>query len=232
MALWTINQPQDHDIYTIVYLLKDALKSAISDAWFFERTALPKADVKGAGHAEIAARLGRFREGCKTFQEREALMLMKMMRARNWASELRKIAPDFQDEIEQMLEATSACEALQAEFVRDAQRMFNGGGSLSRFLSLRQPDPRSAHQPIHGGSYLVGGRTALFELRTACEVFLAQIDDVFFSARAEEVSDLLPDPAPVPAGFLEAPKHEGPLALPLALLEDMAPAKVDKSPLH
>jgi len=230
MALWTITPPQDHDIYTIVYLLKDALKSAISDAWFFERTALPRADVRGAGHAEIAARLGRFREGCKSFQEREALMLTKIMRARSWATELRKIAPEFQDEIDQMLEATSACEGLQADFVRDAQRMFNGGGSLSRFLALRQPDPRTAHQPAHGGSYLVGGRTALFELRSACEVFLAQIDDVYFAARAEEVSDLLPEPAPVPVGYLEAPKHEGPLALPLALLED-ASAKGD-APLH
>ena len=86
MALWTLNPPQQDDIYTVVYFLKDTLSSTLEDAWFFERTALPKVDVKGSGHAEIAARLGRFRDGCKTFQEREALMLMKLSRARIWAA--------------------------------------------------------------------------------------------------------------------------------------------------
>ena len=47
MALWTLNPPQQEDIYTVVYFLKDTLSSALEDAWFFERTALPKVDVKG-----------------------------------------------------------------------------------------------------------------------------------------------------------------------------------------
>src|SRR5271166_6216245 len=101
MALWTINPTQDHDVYTVVYLLKDALKSALSDAWFFERTAIPKVEVKGAGHAEIAAKLGRFREGCMNFKEREALMLTKLLRARTWAVELRKLTPEVQPDIDQ-----------------------------------------------------------------------------------------------------------------------------------
>ena len=146
MALWTLNPPQHHDIYTVVYFLKDALSSALEDAWFFEKTALPKADVKGAGHAEIAARLGRFRDGCKNFQEREALMLTKLSRARIWAAELRKLAPEVQHDADQFLEATEACEEMQAEFVRDAQRMFNGGGLLSRFLARRKPEAAEERQ--------------------------------------------------------------------------------------
>ncbi|MBI4723527.1 MAG: hypothetical protein HY765_00395, partial [Rhodomicrobium sp.] len=114
MALWTINPNQDHDVYTVVYLLKDALRSALSDAWFFERTALSRADIKGAGHAEIAARLGRFRDSCKTFQEREALMLTKLLRARTWAAELRKLVPEIQWDIDQFIEATEACVQMQA----------------------------------------------------------------------------------------------------------------------
>ena len=90
MTLWTMKPGQDHDVYTVVYLLKDALRSALSDAWYFERTALPKTDLKGAGHAEIAAKLGRFRDSCKGFEEREALMVTKLLRARNWAAELRR----------------------------------------------------------------------------------------------------------------------------------------------
>ncbi len=203
MALWTLNPPQQHDIYTVVYFLKDALSSALDDAFFFERTALPKADVKGAGHAEIAAKLGRFRDGCKTFQEREALMLTKLSRARIWAAELRRIAPEFQHDIDQFLDATEACKEMQAEFVRDAQRMFHGGGLLSRFLARRKPDAeqRQSHC-AHDGSYRVGGRTELFELRAACEVFLAQINDGFFPASQPENAALT---QPL-AAYLEAPQ--------------------------
>ena len=214
MALWTINPSQNHDVYTVVYLLKDALRSALSDAWFFERTAFPKADVKGADHPEIAARLGRFRNSCKTFQEREALMLTKLLRARTWAMELRKLTPEIQPEIDQFIEATEACDGMQADFLRDAQRMFNGGGSLSRFLAQRKPVankvPESAKVNASDGAYLVGGRTALFELRAACEVFLGQINDEFFSSSPEETSALA---APLMA-YLEGPEEQSPSPTP------------------
>ena len=209
MALWTLNTPQQ-DIYTVVYFLRDALSSALEDAWFFEKTALPRADVKGAGHAEISARLGRFRDGCKTFQEREALMLMKLSRARIWAAELRKMAPEFQHDVDQFLDTTEACEEMRAEFVRDAQRMFNGGGLLSRFLARRKPqaEERQSHGP-QDGSYRVGGRTELFELRVACEVFLGQINEGFFSP-----SDSGHAPLTQPlAAYLEAPQEQAPAAV-------------------
>ena len=113
MTLWTMKPGQDHDVYTVVYLLKDALRSALSDAWYFERTALPKTDLKGAGHAEIAAKLGRFRDSCKGFEEREALMVTKLLRARNWAAELRRLEPEFQPDIDIFLDATALCEEIQ-----------------------------------------------------------------------------------------------------------------------
>ncbi len=190
MALWTVTASQNHDVYTVVYLLKDALRSALSDAWFFERTALQRADIKGAGHAEIAARLGRFRDSCKTFQEREALMLTKILRARTWALELKKLAPEIQQDIDHFVEATEGCERMQGDFLKDAQRMFNGGTSLSRFLSLRRPEPcedTSRESRISdGAAYLVGGKTALYQLRAACETFLNHIDEEFFSPAPEK----------------------------------------------
>jgi hypothetical protein len=212
MALWTLNPPQQEDIYTVVYFLKDALSSALEDAWFFEKTALPRADVKGAGHAEIAARLGRFRDGCKTFQEREALMLMKLSRARIWAGELRKIAPEVQHDVDQFLDGTEACEEMKGEFVRDAQRMFNGGGLLTRFLARRKAhiEERQSHC-AHDGGYRVGGRTELFELRAACEVFLAQINDGFFPASQPAANGALTQPL---AAYLEAPKESAPPVVP------------------
>ena len=210
MALWTLNPPQQDDIYTVVYFLKDTLSSTLEDAWFFERTALPKVDVKGAGHAEIAARLGRFRDGCKTFQEREALMLMKLSRARIWAAELRKVAPEVQHDVDQFLDATEACEEMRAEFVRDAQRMFNGGGLLTRFLSRRKADREERQsQRAHDSSYRVGGRTELFEIRAACEVFLGQINDSFFPA-SHRGNAALTKPL---AAYLEAPKESAPVAV-------------------
>ncbi len=210
MALWTIDPTQDHDVYTIVYLLKDALRSALSDARFFESTALPRVEVKGAGHAEIAARLGRFREGCMSFKEREALMLTKLLRARNWATELRKLAPEIHPEIDRFLEATEPCHELQAGYLRDTQRMFHGGGSLSRFLSLRKPGGgEPSQESVTSTGYLVGGRKAVYELRSACEVFLNQIDDEFFSSKnaAHETTVLL----------LDKPEEQATVALPEAM---------------
>ena len=204
MALWTFNPPQQHDIYTVVHLLRDALSSALDDIWVLDKTALPTADVKGAGHAEIAARLGRFRDSCRTLQEREALMLTKLSRARTWAAELRKITSDVQHEIGQFLEATEACEEMQADFVRDAQRMFNGGGSLSRFLARRKPAEQNDSPPLHASCYRVGGHTALFELRAACEVFLGQINQGFFSLTRPETVPL----AQPLAAYLEAPQEQ------------------------
>jgi hypothetical protein len=212
MSLWTIDPTQNHDVYTVVYLLKDALRSALSDAWFFERTALPKAEVKGAGHAEIAARLGRFREGCMTFKEREALMLTKLLRARNWATELRKLAPEIQPEIALFLEATEPCEQMQADYLKDAQRMFHGGGSLARFLSQRKPaaeHPARENEPA--AAYLVGGRKALYELRSACENFLSLIDDEFFGPKTAAG----PDTVTVP--LLEKPEEQPAPAMPEAV---------------
>jgi hypothetical protein len=194
MTLWTMKPGQDHDVYTVVYLLKDALRSALSDAWYFERTALPKTDLKGAGHAEIAAKLGRFRDSCKGFEEREALMVTKLLRARNWAAELRRLEPGFQSDIDVFLDATALCEEIQSGFLRDAQRMFNGGTSLVRFLAKRKPEPSAARammdQPA-GASYLVGGQKALYELRAACEAFLGQIDIEFFSSEPEEAPEVM-----------------------------------------
>jgi hypothetical protein len=183
MALWSIDSSQDHDVYTVVYLLRDALQSALNDALFLERTSLPKVEVKGAGHAEIAARLGRFRDGCATFKEREALMLTKLLRARAWTLELRKLVPDFQSELDAFLEATAPCGEMCSGFMKDAQSIFHGGGSLVRFLAARKPRsaPKSADEALPDQPYLVGGRTALVELRTVCEGFLAQIEDEFFT---------------------------------------------------
>jgi hypothetical protein len=184
MALWTLTPNQDHDVYTVVYFLKDALRSALGDAWYLERTALPNAETKGGAHAEIAARLGRFRDGCKNFQQREALLFVKLLRARNWAAELRKLVPDFQADIDQFLSSTEPCEGMKGDFLRDAQRMFNGGASLVRFLIQRKriPDETQAEdENKQEPAYLVGGHKALYELRIACEIFLEQIDGEFFS---------------------------------------------------
>ena len=216
MALWTSTPTQDHDVYTIVYLLKDALRSALSDAWFFERTALPRTDIKGANHAEIAAKLGRFRDSCKTFQEREALMVTKLMRARIWAAELKKLSPEMEQDAGQFLEATEPCEEMQAEFLKDAQRRFNGGTSLSRFLSQRKPGTEAGTPDgfeSAASPYLVGGRTALYELRVACEVFLGQIDEVFFSSSFGETEVRTPITDYLPA--------EDEPVLPLSLSEEV-----------
>ena len=91
------------------------------------------------------------------------MMLTKLVRAREWASQLRKLTPEIQEDVDQFLDATSQCQQLQAGFLRDAQRMFHGGGSLSRFLAQRQAeDGFETQKPkLANREYLVGGRTAL-----------------------------------------------------------------------
>jgi hypothetical protein len=112
--------------------------------------------------------------------------------------------------VDQFLDATEACEEMRAEFVRDAQRMFNGGGLLTRFLARRKAerDERQSQRP-HDGGYRVGGRTELFEIRAACEVFLGQINDSFFPASHRENAALT---QPL-AAYLEAPKESAPVAV-------------------
>jgi hypothetical protein len=207
MAIWTTDSHLNHDVYTVVYLLKHALRSSLEDAIFFARTSCLKPDVRGAGHAEIAARLGRFRSACNVLMEREALMLTKLLRARIWASELRKLVPEIQEEIDQFLDTTEQCRHLQAQFTRDAQRMFHGGGSLSRFLALRQ----SADAPKAARNYRVGGNSAIYELKAACEVFLAQINEEFFNA-GHESANLSSNITPV-YSYLDAAEEQTQLAV-------------------
>jgi hypothetical protein len=104
------------------------------------------------------------------------MMLTKLLRARDWAGELRRAAPQIRDDADQFIDATSVCEELQAEFVSDPQRLFNGGELPLRFMEGRGS---AGSGPSH--DYRVGGRVDLLELRVACEVFLAQIDQHFFS---------------------------------------------------
>src|SRR5579883_462230 len=120
MALWTTHQNLSHDLNTALVLLTDALNSALNDALFFERAACRKPEMKGAGHAEIAARLTRFRESGNEFRAREALMLTKINRARKWAAELRRLAPEMQDDVDQFLDATEDCDKFLSEFSHDA----------------------------------------------------------------------------------------------------------------
>ncbi len=205
MALWTVTENDDQSLYTVVYLLKDALHSALGDALFLEEATCPKAEVKGASHTELSARLSRFRDRCNGLKEREALMLTKLMRVRQWTEELRRLAPEISDDADQFIEATSGCYRFQGDFVNDAERMFNGGLSLNRFLARRQPgdDEVSAKAVVHG-DYRVGGETLVFELRVACEVFLDQIDAEFFPQTTGDTA------APTPSflSYLDAAVEE------------------------
>ncbi len=88
--------------------------------------------------------------------------------------------------------------------------MFNGGMSLVRFLAQRKPEPGAARPTMgqpEGTSYLVGGQKALYELRAACEAFLAEIDSEYFSTEPEE--------APEPMPYLE--QQQEPLLLTEAI---------------
>lgn len=184
MALWTNHDEKPDRLYTTVYFLRDALESALDHAAVLRETPCRKPSlIRGAGHAEIAARLTRFRSSFNELRCHEAMMVTKILRAREWASELKRAAPRIRADAEQFMDATAGCEDIQTEYVSDPQRLFHGGEMPARFLGQRNagyfeagPEGRTPSQ-----DYRVGGRIDLLELRVACEVFLSQIDQCFFS---------------------------------------------------
>lgn len=183
MALWTNHEETQDDLYTTVYFLRDALNSALEHAAFLKETICRKPHlIRGAGHAEIAARLSRFRSSFNELRSHEAMMVTKLLRAREWAAELKRAAPEIRPDAEQFIDATADCETLHSEYVSDPQRLFHGVDMPVRYLERRQGgfdgDGEIAHQS--GRDYRVGGRIDLLELRVACEVFLSQIDQEFF----------------------------------------------------
>jgi hypothetical protein len=218
MALWANQDEGRDDVYTTVYFLRDALDSVLGHAGYLTAAVCRKpALVRGAGHAEIAARLNRFRSSYMELRTREAMLVTKLLRAREWAAELRRAAPQIRGDIDQFLDATGVCERLHGEYVSDPQRLFHGGEMPMRFLERRQASGEmDAGACLPAQDYRVGGAVDLLELRVACEVFLSQIDQEFF-----------PDapPAPLPydegaAAFL--PLHED----ELVPVEEPAPAPV------
>jgi hypothetical protein len=183
MALWVNHDESSDGLYTTVYFLRDALESALEHAAYLTATVCRKPDLmRGAGHAEISARLNRFRSSFLELQTREAMMVTKLLRAREWAAELKRAAPQIKSDADQFIDATSICETLQNEYVSDPQRLFHGRELPSRYLERRHGavDP-AADRTTPATEYRVGGVVDLLELRVACEVFLSQLDQEFFS---------------------------------------------------
>lgn len=193
MALWTTEAEDNRDLYTTIYFLRDALFSALDDAAFLKNTACRKPDtLRGSGHAEIAARLTRFRMSFNALKSREAMMITKIIRAREWAVSLRRAAPHIREDIEQFLDATAVCQTIQSDFVANAQRAFHGADAPARFLEQRQGDAGDRYG-AGLSDYRVGGRVDLLELRLACEVFLSQIEQTFIADHdADEPEDSEP----------------------------------------
>ncbi len=184
MALWTNYDETQDSLYTTIYFLRDAIESALDHAAHLKETACRKpALIRGAGHAEIAARLSRFRSSFNELRSHEALLVTKLIRAREWAAELKRAAPRIRADAEQFIDATADCETLQCEYVSDPQRLFHGGDLPVRFLEQRQVGFGAVNDSAapQGQDYRVGGRVDLLELRVACEVFLSQIDQIFFA---------------------------------------------------
>jgi hypothetical protein len=189
MALWSTYETRNENLNTVLYFLRDGLASAIADAALLASTAcsLPRPHA-GAGHNEISAQLGRLRQVYETLRHREALFVTKLLRAREWAVEARKLAPQIKAEADQFLEAVEHCEELSYEYTSDPQRIFHGGDMPSRLLSRRPEETRGhgygGHGSGAGGDYYIAGKAGLLELRVACEVFLGQIQAEFFSGDA------------------------------------------------
>jgi hypothetical protein len=179
MSVWAVPSGQDH-IYTVVYLLRDALQAACAEARHVEQVVCAKPEMRGANVTEVHARLGRFRESCKDLKTREGLLLTKLSRARQWARELKDQADGIEDDVDQFLDATSGCDRCVAAYVPDAQSLFNGGFSAARFLAERGNQTLVAAE-VPSSEYQVGGSTPAIELRVACEVFLSQIEREFFT---------------------------------------------------
>lgn len=161
-------EAQDHT-ESVVYFLCEALRSAVEVGISLEQGAYDTPQiVPSMDCAEIADRLAEFRQHMHELWSCEVLLVAKILRARDLASELKSCEPELKAELDVFRLATANCNMLRDLLKPKAQNMFDGACHPRQFLHDRCLTASGQDETV-AGSYRIAGHTEIEQLLDACE---------------------------------------------------------------
>ncbi len=182
--MWMTSIVGDERLKSVVFFLSDALRSILDDgeALKVARCGPPSIGPE-ASCEDIFSQLESFRRDVTAIRGREAFMIAKLSRARQWAYDLKPLAPALKPEISLFLMGTVFCDELQQAILPSPQSAFHGGSLSKRFLGDRMKEipshtaPRENAAPPASVAYIIAGKVRVEDLTYACEQFLNALED-------------------------------------------------------
>lgn len=201
LPMWKMMQANEEQLEAVLYFLCSSLYSALEDSDYLSRNSCQLPELgPGLATTEIVSRLADFRERIWDVGNCEALVVTKILRARQWALELRRYEPHLRADIDAFLQATEVCKGMSERLVPDAHQLFDGDAQPRRFFARRISacgTAESGAQAIEGASpdlshtYRIGGEVAVDEINDACERLLTRLGE-HYGWDEEAEADVLP----------------------------------------
>jgi hypothetical protein len=180
--MWMTSIVGHERLKSVVFFLSDALRSILDDGEALKTVrCAPPSIGPDASCDDIFSKLETFREDVKVMRGREAFLIAKLSRARQWAREMKTLAPALKPEINLFLLATVFCEELQQAILPSPQSAFHGGNLSKRFLEdrMKETPADGVVAPVATVAYIIAGKVRIEDLTDACERFLATLDERF-----------------------------------------------------
>ncbi len=193
--MWMTSIVGDERLKSVVFFLSDALRSVLEDGEALKDVRCgPPSISPDASCDDIFSQLEIFRKDVTALRGREAFMIAKLARARQWAYDLKPLAPTLKPEISLFLLGTVFCDELQQAILPSPQSAFHGGSLSRRFLGERMREmpshtaPREDAAPPASVAYIIAGKVRVEDLTHACEQFLIALEE-HYSLYGEPLDD-------------------------------------------
>jgi hypothetical protein len=162
-----LSSDEEGHVESIVYFLTEALRAAVENGDSVHQSLCEAPQLSpNMNCGEIAERLAAYRRHSRAIWSYEALMVAKIMRARELAKELRAIEAELRPELDIFRLATVSCADLQDLLLPSAQNLFNGVDRRFEDRGASMFDGIKA-DPLAG--YRIAGHTDMNLLLGACE---------------------------------------------------------------
>lgn len=164
-----ITSDEDGHVESIVYFLTEALRAAVESGDSVHQSLCEAPQLScNMSCDEITDRLAAYRKHSRAIWSYEALMVAKLMRARELARELRGLEAELRPELDIFRLATVTCADLQDLLLPSAQNIFNGM-DRRRFGEDRTASLFDGIQADPLAGYRIAGHTDMNLLLGACE---------------------------------------------------------------
>ncbi len=189
--MWMTSIIDNEKLQSVVFFLSDTLRGVLADGLNLKEASVEVPPIgSDATAADVHLKLERHRQQLDRIRCREALMVARLSRAREWAKLLKRIDPDFRPEINVFLLGTVYCEDLKQAYMPNVQADFNGGRLPKRFVADRLRE-------THGDgevslAYIVAGKVAVTDLLSAAETMLAALDRRYSLYEEMETETVVP----------------------------------------